>query len=506
MPATNHDLSPSRLPRTLGRYTLVRKLGTGGMADRFLAIQRGEGFFEKLAVVERLLPPRAGDPAFLERLLHRARLAAPLSHPNVVQILDAGTVDGTYFIATEHVLGVDLRAIMRRTRTGDSIGLPMEHALSLVIGVCAGLAYAHDERDLDGAPLHIVHGCISPQNVLVNFSGDIKINDFGIAQSGANSAHDEGSDRLDGMIAYMSPEQARGERIDWRSDIFSVGVILFELTTGHRLFEAANIYETRKRIGEGEYPRPSRVRRGFPPALEAIVMRALARDPRERWQSAREMQGALEEFIRQERIGASRTRLAAFMASLFEDRLTAQRKALLRDREVADSVALAGGAVVSIEEAGVDRGVESRHPSSLAPTTLIAGTDVPAPQQGRAAIVLGALALLAVVAMASGAARSWNHRASAVGANSSATDALVAPTDDHGSIAVASSPPGAAIFVNGARTSRTTPAMLTNVAFGVPIVVGLAADGFELTSRSVTLTDANPVGGVRVVLQPDVRR
>ena len=375
------------------------------------------------------------------------------------------------FIATEHVLGEDLRAIMRRTSTGDTIGLPMEHALLLVIGVCAGLAYAHDERDLEGAPLHIVHGFISPQNVFVNFGGDIKINNLAMARSGASSGHDAEGDRLDGM-AYMSPEQVRGERIDGRSDVFSVGVILFELTTGRRLFETANEYETRKRIVEGEYPLPSRVRFGYPPALEAIVMRALARNPRERWQSVHEMQGALEEFVRQERVGASRARLAAFMASLFEDR---------------------------------SNGVESRHPSSLAPTALLAETDVPVPQQGRGAIVLGALALLAIVATASGAARSWTHSA-AVGANSPATDALVAPTGDRGSIAVASSPPGAAIFVNGALTSRTTPAMLTNVAFGVPIVVGLAADGFELASQSVTLTDANPIGGVRVVLEPDRRR
>jgi hypothetical protein len=380
------------------------------------------------------------------------------------------------FIATEHVLGEDLRAIMRRTGTGGTIRLPMEYALSLVIGVCAGLACAHDERDLEGAPLHIVHGFISPQNVFVNFSGDIKIIDLAIARRGASSGHDSSGhdadgNRLDG-IAYMSPEQARGERIDWRSDIFSVGVILFELTAGRRLFETASEYEMRRRIVEGEYPLPSRVRSGYPPALEAIVMRALARNPRERWQSVREMQEALEEFVRQERVGASRARLAAFIASLFEDR---------------------------------SNGAESRHPSSLAPTALHAERDVPAPQQGRGAIVLGALAMLAIVATASGAARSWTH-AAAVGANSPATDALVAPTGDRGSIAVASSPPGAAIFVNGALTSRKTPAMLTNVAFGVPIVVGLAADGFELASQSVTLTDANPIGGVRVVLEPERRR
>jgi serine/threonine protein kinase len=501
MPAANHDLSLSRLPRTLGRYTPLRKLGEGAKGDRFLAIQRGEGFFERLAVVQRMLPSVDRDPAFLERLLHGARLAAALSHPNIVQILDVGTVDGTYFIAMEHVLGEDLRAIVRRTKTGNTIELPMEHALSIVIGVCAGLAYAHDERDLDGAPLHVVHGSISPRHVLVNFAGDTKISGFGMAHCGANSSRDTESDRLDDEIACMSPEQARGERIDWRSDIFSVGVILFELTTGHHLFETANERVSRKRIGEGEYPRPSHVRPGYPPALEAIVVRALARNPGERWQSAREMQGALEEFVRQERIGANRTRLAAFMVSLFADRLTAQRTALLRDKELADSVALA-----SVEEARGASGVESRHPSSLAPTTLLAETDSPMPEKGRATLVLGALALLAIVATARGAAHLWNDPAPAVGGTSSATDALVAPTRDHGSIAVASSPPGAAIFVNGAFISRTTPTMLTNVAFGVPIVVGLAADGFELASRSVTLTDANPIGGIRIVLEPDHRR
>ena len=229
--------------------------------------------------------------------------------------------DGAYFIAMEHVHGEDLRAIVRQMKSRNAVEFPMEHALSIVLGVCAGLAYAHGKRDLNGAPLNIVHRDVSPQNVIVTFSGDVKVVDFGIAKSDARPGDDTESGRLKGKVPYMSPEQARGEAVDWRSDIFAVGVILFELTTGRRLFKTSSEYETLKLICDREYPLPSSIRPGYPPALEAIVMRALAKDRDERWQSAREMQGALEEFVRQGRIGASRTALSKFMGSLFEDKL-----------------------------------------------------------------------------------------------------------------------------------------------------------------------------------------
>src|SRR5262249_8209170 len=161
------------------------------------------------------------------------------------------------------------------------------------------------KRDLDGRPLQIVHRDISPRNIVVSFTGDVKIVDFGIAKSGHEAGEDTSSGQLKGKAPYMSPEQASGQAIDWRSDVFATGGMRFELTPGKRLFKGASEYETLKLICDKEYPRPSQVRPGYPPALEAIVMRALEKRREDRYQSAREMQADLEEFVREERLPVS---------------------------------------------------------------------------------------------------------------------------------------------------------------------------------------------------------
>jgi serine/threonine protein kinase len=500
MPATTRDPSLAGLPRQLGKYTLVRKLATGGMAELFLAIQRSVGGFEKLIVIKRILPSMNQDQAFIEMLLHEARIAATLSHPNVVQVFDVGMVDGAYFIAMEHVHGEDLRAIVRQMKSRHAIEFPMEHALSIVLGVCAGLAYAHHKLDLNGAALNIVHRDISPQNVIVTFSGDVKVVDFGIAKSDARPGDDTESGRMKGKVPYMSPEQARGEGVDWRSDIFAVGVILFELTTGRRLFKSTSEYETLKLICDREYPLPSRICSGYPRGLEAIVMRALAKERSERWQSAREMQEALEEFVRQGRISASRTGLATFMGSLFAEKLQGHTAALLQDKQLADSLA------VDALDSGPAAGTESARPSSFGPTTASRTvTDARAVGQGRAALVLGTVGILAAVATVSGLAMSWSKTPSAAIVSARSANPVAArlgPAREHGVIAIASAPAGAAIFVNGELSRQTTPATLTGIAIGAPCAVTVEAPGFEPVSQTVTLTDDDPSGAISVVLEP----
>ncbi len=496
MSAPTRDPSVAGLPRQLGRYTLVRKLATGGMAELFLAIQRSVGGFEKLIVIKRILPSMNQDQAFIEMLLHEARIAATLSHPNVVQVFDLGMVDGAYFIAMEHVQGEDLRAIVRQMKALSAVEFPVEHALSIVLGVCAGLAYAHEKRDLNGAPLNIVHRDVSPQNVIVTFGGDVKVVDFGIAKSDARPGEDTVSGRLKGKVPYMSPEQARGEGVDWRSDIFAVGVILFELTTGRRLFKTSSEYETLKLICDRDYPLPSSVRADYPPALEAIVMRALAKKREDRWQSAREMQGALEEFVRQGRIGASRTGLSSFMGSLFAEKLVDHAAALLEDKVMADSVAV--GTLETLD-VGVTGAIESGRPWSLGPMASRTVTDARVPSApNRTAIVLGALALLVLVGTATRASLSSRSAGAAL-------DHAPAPTaaaHDRGVVAIASSPAGASIFVNGERSARTTPATLTNLTLGAPCVVEVKAPGYGPVSQSVTLTDDDPSSAISVVLEP----
>jgi serine/threonine-protein kinase len=282
------------------------------------------------------------DRAFIDMLLHEARVAATLSHPNIVQVFDVGEVDGTYFIAMEHVHGEDLRSIVRRMKKKEETEFPLEHALAIVLGMCAGLAYAHDKPDLDGTALHIVHRDISPQNVIVTFTGDVKIVDFGIAKSNADGPGQTKSGTLKGKIPYMSPEQARGEPVDWRTDVFAAGIVLFELTTGKRLFKGASEFESLKLICEREYPTPSQAREGYPPELEAVVMRALEKKREDRWQSAREMQAAIEQYVRADRVPVSNIALSQFMQQLFAEKLAAQKEALLQGKQLADVLAHEG--------------------------------------------------------------------------------------------------------------------------------------------------------------------
>src|SRR5262245_23174009 len=285
------------LPKQFGKYSLLRKLSAGGMAELFRALHRSVAGFEKLVVIKRILPSMNQDKGFIEMLLHEARVAATLSHPNIIQIFDVGHIEGKFFIAMEHIHGEDIRSIVRAMKKKNVTEFPLEHTLSIVLGMCAGLGYAHEKRDLDGATLDIVHRDISPQNIVVTFTGDVKIVDFGIAKSGTQVGEDTRDGQLKGKVPYMSPEQASGERIDWRSDIFATGVMLFELTTGKRLFKGTSEFETLKLICDKEYPLPTQVRPGYPSALERVVMKALAKKKDERYQSAREMQGELEAFV-----------------------------------------------------------------------------------------------------------------------------------------------------------------------------------------------------------------
>ena len=490
------DPSIDGLPKRFGKYTLLRKLATGGMAELFLAIQRSVAGFEKLIVIKRILPSMNQDQAFIDMLLHEARIAATLSHANIVQIFDVGQVDGTYYIAMEHVHGEDLRSIVRQMRNKGVTEFPLEHALGIMIGVCGGLAYAHEKKDLDGSSLNIVHRDISPQNVVVTFAGDMKIVDFGIAKSDTklSMAVETRSGRLKGKVPYMSPEQARGEALDARSDIFAVGVMLFELTTGKRLFKGASEFETLKLICEREYPIPSQVRAGYPVELEYIVMRALAKDRTARFQTAREMQGALEEYVRRERIPVSNIALTQFMQSLFEDKLAAQKEALMQGKQLADIIELQHGA----DPPPADADNSGRLSSSI----------LSAPAASRTVTNLGArrsrplawLGLLGVLLAGGAGSAYWVARHKAAPSNAVVKDPNPPPPARRGSLSITTDPPGASIWLSGDLRPEVTPATLVELPTGRALDVKLTKDGFEQARQSVTLTDAAPLATLSLTL------
>ncbi|MBA3461945.1 MAG: protein kinase [Deltaproteobacteria bacterium] len=303
----------------LGKFDLIRQIAVGGMAELYLARTMGIEGFEKLVVVKRILPQFVDQPSFVNMFLNEARLSATLHHPNITQVYDIGVEEGDYFFSMEYVHGEDLGRL-NVTAAENGVPVSLDCALTLVAGLCAGLHHAHEKAGPDGKPLNVVHRDVSPSNVLVSYDGAVKVVDFGIARAGSAPATTRGG--LKGKIAYMSPEQCKGKvTLDRRSDIFSVGTILYELTTGQLPFTGETEYGVLNQIVNNDAPRPSSIVPGYPPPLEAIVMKALARDPDQRYATALELQGHIEDFAHESRLRVSPLVLARLMSTLFPARL-----------------------------------------------------------------------------------------------------------------------------------------------------------------------------------------
>ncbi len=314
------------LPAQFGKYLLVHRVGIGGMAELFLAKQTGLKGFEKVLAIKKILPHLTQDSEFVSMFVNEGKLAALLTHQQIVQIFDLGHVDGAYYLAMEYVMGKDLRAVSTRAR--ERLGrLPIDHALSIVSQVASGLDYAHRKKDLTGRDLNIVHRDVSPQNVLVSYEGEVKLVDFGIAKA-AGIGQETKTGILKGKLAYMSPEQAMGRSIDRRSDVFALGIVLYELLTGRRLFKGDSDLSTLEQVRTANVEPPKRVDADIPDALEAAVMTALARDPEGRYQTAAEFQAALEAISVERGRGSSTLHLSQFMASLFAEEQRADNERL----------------------------------------------------------------------------------------------------------------------------------------------------------------------------------
>jgi eukaryotic-like serine/threonine-protein kinase len=279
---------------TLGKYRLIAELGHGGMAEVYLAVSGGPAGFNKLVVIKQIRPQLAEDPEFLGMFLDEARLAARLSHPNVVQTNEVGQDGQRYFIAMEYLEGQPWNRILHRV--GRSGPVPLGVQLRVLIDVLAGLQHAHELTDYDGTPLRVVHRDVTPHNVFVTYDGQIKVVDFGIAKA-LNSSSETRTGVLKGKVSYMSPEQARGETVDRRADLFSVGVMMWEALTGRRLWKGVPDVTILHRLLAGELPSPRSLRPDLDEGLEAICMKALSLEREDRFSTALELQAALEETM-----------------------------------------------------------------------------------------------------------------------------------------------------------------------------------------------------------------
>lgn len=278
-----------------GKYQLFASLGRGGMADVFLSVARGQMGFNKLAVIKRLRQALAEETAFRNMFLDEARLAARLSHPNVVHTYEVGEQGGVYFIAMEYLEGQSLNKVLKEALRRRQVIEP-EICVRIIADALAGLGHAHELRDYDGRPLRIIHRDVSPHNIFVTYDGHTKLVDFGIAKAALSSTETEVG-VLKGKVAYMSPEQAMGQRIDCRSDLFAMGIVLWELIAQQRLMTGESAANTLHKLMNEPIPRLSHVLPGIDPTLDMLVAKALEKDPDARWQSAAEMRSALESWL-----------------------------------------------------------------------------------------------------------------------------------------------------------------------------------------------------------------
>ncbi|MCB9507120.1 MAG: protein kinase [Myxococcales bacterium] len=514
-------------PERFGPFELLERLAVGGMAVTWLARLHGDPPGREL-VVKRILPALAADPELRELFLAEAAVAEHLVHPNVVQTLGHGEIDGELYLAMSYVWGEDLRRLAQAAAK-HHVALPIAAVTRVVADAARGLHYAHTARDPVGQqPLGLVHRDVSPPNIMVRFDGGVTVVDFGIAKLGRQFQRARAG-QLKGKFAYMSPEQVQGLPVDARSDLFSLGVVLHEFTVGQRLFREDSDIATIAAIASADVPPPSTLVADYPPALEAAVMRALSADPRARHASAGELADDLEGVLASLE-GGTTAAVGALASRVFADRIAALDALGVPHGgpETPSSLAPRPPATVSTM---TDPNAPGSEPTSAAPpseaSAALKSAAVPSPDDpGASAVVelpdladgFGAtsrggtaravLALVAALVVVLGAMAVLRGGAGTPAAPPATVDAppvpvadTVAPpppraTPELVATTVTSEPPGAAIAVNGVAARAVTPADVPVPAGGTS-VVSLHLEGFRTEYVS-----ANPGEAVAASLQP----
>ena len=314
----------------IGRYELVKRLAVGGMADIWLAQEFTDRGYERTAVVKTIRGDLVDEEDLLQMLFDEARIARCLKHENIVELYDVGEQDDTHYMAMEFVFGRDLRQI-RDLCLEQGIVIPFEHVVTIIIAVLEALQYAYHEATYDGRLLNVIHRDVSPQNIIIGFDGRVKLLDFGIAKASAQMSRTRAG-VLKGKYGYMAPEQVDLKVLDQRADLFSAGIVLWEMLTFKRLFYRKNEYDTVKAVLDCRVPFPRSIRKDIPWRLALIAFRVLQRNPRWRYRDARHMVDTLKTWPEWDAQNAH-ANLAEWMADLYSDELRARDANLLRVTE-----------------------------------------------------------------------------------------------------------------------------------------------------------------------------
>lgn len=540
-PDASSDAS-AQMQETFGRYRLLGLLGQGGMGRLYIAERRGVQGFVKIVALKRILPHLADSARLRDMFLNEARIAARLEHPNIVATYELGEVDGKYFISMEYLPGEDLSAVISRCHPAQAI--PVDIAAALAQQAAQGLQYAHDARDGQGRLIGLVHRDVSPRNIFVTYHGVVKLLDFGMVRNPSGPKSVPGV--FKGKYGYCAPEQLEGGRIDSRTDVFCLGIVLWECLTGSRLFDGPNDVETIGAVRSRLVEPPSVLRPEVPHALDQIALRALSRDPAQRYQSAHEMSEDLDRYL----LGRHNRPTSKSVGQWIESLFGAERAALKKSISQGDNAEGALQRLNALESArpgprNVDR--PSKHsatqPRALWSTSFEAAPDegnapermptdemastrrvsvieepppeemrppppprsqarmpaapreearsVPAPApapaparpRSRAPMLIGALVVVAGI----GGAVAFTMRGAGPG-SSPAT----APVQTTASLELHSQPEGASVFVDGRPTGLKTPASLTGLPVGATVKLRIDLEGYRPVSRETALSSGQP--------------
>ncbi|MCP3136335.1 serine/threonine protein kinase [Pyxidicoccus xibeiensis] len=509
-----------------GKYELLRKIASGGMGQIFLAREHGTGF-ERLVVLKLILPHLAEDDEFLSMFLDEAGLVARLTHPNLITILDLTEIEGRHCLAMEYVQGDDLRRLDKFSRA-QSRPMPVGLILRVIADAAAGLHYAHEARDAQGKPLRLVHRDVSPQNILVGFDGGVKVIDFGVAKA-ATSSQNTATGVLKGKYPYMSPEQASGQAIDARSDLFALGVVMWELLTGKRLFKGDSDMMTLRLVKDCVVPRPSQLNPKLPPGLDEVVLKALAPTPDARYPDCGAFRLALEDYTLNLRLPSSSAHLSAYLREVYAERIATEADPAKLDQLAEDSdldsrsnssMSGVGGGPRSSASRALGRSVQGPGPATR---SRQAGSPPPPPQQlektrgtaplarppeeprrvpwvpvaaaGVGLLLAGAaVVFLRTPAEATPVVQPAQPQPVVAVPHTPEPLPTKVPTQDRPQavagveLPVITEPPGATVSVNGEERGET-PLRLKLAPGDGPVSVTLALNGYEPVTRQVSPTD-----------------
>jgi serine/threonine protein kinase len=466
-----------------GNYLLVGELATGGMAELFLAVHGGLEGVLKIVALKRILPHLSRSPEFTQMFIDEARIAARLDHPNIVRTYEFDEFEGQYFTVMEYLAGEDLAKVLNRVVALQQ-PFPLELATSVIAQVCSALHFAHELTDPRGRPLGLVHRDVSPSNIVVTYAGEVKLIDFGVAKISVN-ARRTSTGTIKGKFAYMSPEQVQARNVDRRSDVFSMGIVLWELLTGRPLFTRKSEADTLYAIVNEPIPSVRRLRPEVPSELEAIVMRALARAPEDRYQTAEEMQLALDRIpailpsVIAHGVDAPRCSrdtspraLARTMEELFGTARTSAKRSIAQTRSLAKNISRVMKRRCGTRTSLVQY-IEHRSETRFG--------HQPVAEAVTASHSLRALGL-ASLAMVVGAAGAMTYLVS----RHAELEAPGKPAPAPATLTITSTPPGAAIFIAGEPTGMTSPATLPSITAG-QVVVRLELAGYQPAEATVAV-------------------